>query len=261
MGRAMAHITDMFHLTGSTALVTGSSRGLGKVLARGLGRAGAAIVLNGRNADALEKVREEFTADGITAHTCAFDVTEEAQVEEGVARTEREVAPIDILVNNAGVNLRGAFEDLPAERWREVIDINLHGVFHVTRAVGRAMVKRERGKVINICSLMSEGGRPSTAPYAASKGALKMLTRALAVEWGGHNIQVNGIGPGYFLTEMTRHMAEDPVWDAWVKSSSPAGRWGDPEELVGTAVFLASAASSFVNGQVIYVDGGWLAAL
>ncbi len=257
----MVPTTDMFDLTGRTALVTGSSRGLGKVLARGLGRAGAAIVLNGRNADALEAVREEFAGEGITAHVCPFDVTDETQVEEGVARVEREVAPIDILVNNAGVNLRGNFEDLPSDRWREVIDINLHGTFHVTRAVGRAMVRRGRGKVINICSLMSEGGRPSTAPYAASKGALKMLTRALAVEWGRHNIQVNGIGPGYFLTEMTRHMAEDPKWDEWVKSSSPAGRWGDPEELVGTAVFLASDASSFVNGQVIYVDGGWLAAL
>jgi gluconate 5-dehydrogenase len=219
------------------------------------------VVLNGRGAEALEKVRAELSAEGITAHACAFDVTDEAQVEEAIARVEREVAPIDILVNNAGVNLRGAFEDLPARDWRRVLDVNLHGVFHVTRAVGRSMVRRGRGKVINICSLMSEGGRPSTAPYAASKGALKMLTKALAVEWGRHNIQVNGIGPGYFLTEMTRHMAEDPKWDEWVKSSSPAGRWGDPEELVGTAVFLASDASSFVNGQVIYVDGGWLAAL
>jgi gluconate 5-dehydrogenase len=259
--RLMARNTDMFDLTGRTALVTGSSRGLGRVLARGLGRAGAAVVLNGRNAEALERTRAEFAAEGIPAHACPFDVTDEAQVEEGVAHVERDVAPIDILVNNAGVNLRGAFEELPAATWREVIDINLHGAFHVTRAIGRAMVKRRRGKVINICSLMSEGGRPSTAPYAASKGALKMLTRALAVEWGRHNIQVNGIGPGYFLTEMTRHMAEDPKWDEWVKSSSPAGRWGDPEELVGTAVFLASAASSFINGQVIYVDGGWLAAL
>jgi gluconate 5-dehydrogenase len=251
----------MFDLTGRTALVTGSSRGLGRVLAHGLGKAGAAVVLNGRHADALEKVRGEFSAEGIEAHVCAFDVTQEGQVKEAVARIEREVAPIDVLVNNAGINLRGPFEDLPTEHWLQVMDINVHGVFHVTRAVGRSMIKRGRGKVINICSLMSEGGRPSTAPYAASKGALKMLTRALAVEWGRHNIQVNGIGPGYFLTEMTRHMAEDPRWDEWVKSSSPAGRWGDPEELVGTAVFLASDASSFVNGQVIYVDGGWLAAL
>ena len=251
----------MFDLTGKTALVTGSSRGLGRVLARGLGRAGAAVVVNSRHGDVLEGVRQELADEGIAAHACAFDVTDEAQVEEGVARIEREVGPIEILVNNAGVNLRGAFEELPAESWRTVMEVNVHGVFFVTRAVGRAMVKRGRGKIINVCSLMSEGGRPSTAPYAASKGALKMLTRALAVEWGRHNIQVNGIGPGYFLTEMTRHMAEDPQWDAWVKSSSPSGRWGDPEDLVGAAVFLASAASSFVNGQIIYVDGGWLAAL
>jgi len=251
----------LFDLTGKTALVTGSSRGLGKVLARGLGRAGARIVLNSRHADALEKVKEELGAEGIAAHVRPFDVTDEAQVEEAVAGIEAQVAPIDILVNNAGINLRGKLEEFPAEHWRRLMDINLNGVFHVTRAVGRAMVKRGRGKIINICSLMSEGGRPTTAPYAASKGALKMLTKALAVEWGPHNIQVNGIGPGYFLTEMTRHMAEDPEWDGWVKASSPAGRWGEPEELVGPAVFLASEASSFVNGQIIYVDGGWLAAL
>jgi gluconate 5-dehydrogenase len=257
----MANNMNLFDLTGKTALVTGSSRGLGKVLACGLGRAGAQIVLNSRHADALDKVKEELATEGIAAHACPFDVTDEAQVEEAVTGVEAQVGPIDILVNNAGVNLRGAFEELPAERWRRLMDVNLNGVFYVTRAVGRSMVKRGHGKIINICSLMSEAGRPTTAPYAASKGALKMLTKALAVEWGPHNIQVNGIGPGYFLTEMTRHMSEDPHWDEWVKSSSPAGRWGDPEELVGPAVFLASDASSFVNGQIIYVDGGWLASL
>ncbi|MFW6189920.1 MAG: SDR family oxidoreductase [Planctomycetota bacterium] len=252
---------DSFDLSGKLALVTGSSRGLGRVFAEGLGEAGAEVVLNGRHRDTLEQARDELAGGGIRAHTSRFDVTVEEQVNEAVAAVEAGIGPIDILVNNAGINLRGRLEELPTEKWTDLMDVNLNGVFFVTRAVGARMVERGRGKIINICSLMSEGGRPTTAPYAASKGALKMLTRALAVEWGGHDIQVNGIGPGYFLTEMTRHMAEDSEWDRWVKDSSPAARWGDPEELKGPAVFLASDASSFVNGQILYVDGGWLAAL
>ncbi len=252
---------DLFDLTGKTALVTGSSRGLGLVFARGLGRAGAAVVLNARHPEKLRAAAEELREEGIHVHVSPFDVTDEDAVEEAVERVESDLAPIDILVNNAGTNLRGPLEEFESDRWRELMAVNLDGVFYVSRAVGRRMVARERGKIINICSLMSEGGRPTTAPYAASKGAVKMFTRALAVEWGDRNIQVNGIGPGYFLSDMTRHMAEDPEWDQWVRGSTPAERWGNPEELVGAAVFLASDASSFVNGQIIYVDGGWLAAL
>ncbi|MFO8008818.1 MAG: SDR family oxidoreductase [Candidatus Brocadiia bacterium] len=252
---------ELFDLSGKVALVTGSSRGLGHVFARGLAEAGATVVLNGRHEEALVEARAALTADGLDARLSCFDVTEEEAVERAIADIEERVGPIGILVNNAGVNLRGPLEDFETERWRRLMAVNLDGVFFVTRAVGRRMVEREEGKIINVCSLMSEGGRPSTAPYAASKGALKMLTRAMATEWGSHNIQVNGIGPGYFLTEMTRHMAEDPEWDRWVRNSAPAGRWGKPEELVGAVVFLASEASSFVNGQVIYVDGGWLASL
>ncbi len=252
---------DLFDLTGKIALVTGSSRGLGKVFAAGLGRAGATVVLNGRHPDTLQQARDELEARAIDAHCAPFDVTDEGQVNDAVAEIEQGVGPIDILVNNAGVNLRGPLEQMPTERWMRLMNVNLHGVFYVTRAVGARMVERRRGKVINVCSLMSEGSRATTTPYATSKGALRMFTRSLAVEWGGHNIQVNGIGPGYFLTEMTQHLADDEQWDAWVKASSPAGRWGNPQELVGVAVFLASEASSFVNGQIIYVDGGWLASL
>jgi len=251
----------LFDLSDRVALVTGSSRGLGRTIAHGLGEAGATVILNGRDSEALERAREEFGADGIRAEACRFDVTDDGEVDEAVARIEREVGPIHILVNNAGVNLRGPLEAYETRRWHELMAVNLHGVFYVSRAVGRRMIERHAGKIINVASLMSEGGRATTAPYAASKGAVKMLTRALAVEWGRHNIQVNAIGPGYFLTEMTRPMHEDPELDGWVCGRTPAGRWGAPEELIGAAVFLASDASSFVNGQVIYVDGGWLASL
>ncbi len=251
----------LFDLSGKLALVTGSSRGLGRTIAHGLGLAGAAVALNGRRPEALAEVQDAFREDGIEAHLCSFDVTDEAAVERAVDRLERQVGHVDILVNNAGVNLRGEFESYGEERWRELMSVNLDGVFHVTKAVGRRMVRRGFGKIINIASLMSEAGRPTTTPYAASKGAVKMLTRSLAAEWGPHNIQVNGIGPGYFLTEMTRPMRDDPELDAWVRERTPAGRWGDPEELVGAAVFLASEASSFVNGQIVYVDGGWLSQL
>jgi len=253
--------SDLFDLSGRTALVTGSSRGLGRVIARGLARAGAAVVLNGRDRETLGSTRQDLLDEGLSAHAAPFDVTQEEQIEEAVGRVEERVGPIDILVNNAGINLRGPLEHYETDRWREQMAVNLDGVFFVTRAVGRRMIERRGGKVINIASLMSEGGRPTTAPYAATKGAVKMLTRALAVEWGRHNIQVNAIGPGYFATEMTQPLRDDPRMDAWVKESTPAGRWGDPEELVGAAVFLASRASSFVNGQIIYVDGGWLASL
>lgn len=252
---------NLFDLSNRTALVTGSSRGLGRVIAHGLGEAGANVVLNARNAETLEDARQQFLSDGIETHCCRFDVTDEPQVAEAIAKIEEQIAPIDILVNNAGINLRGPFEDFESERWHELMDVNLHGVFYVTRAVGKRMIPRNRGKIINVLSLLSEAGRPSIAPYAASKGALKMLTRALATEWGGHNIQVNAIGPGYFITEMTRSLGENKEFDGWVKQQTPAGRWGNPRELVGAATFLASEASSFVNGQVIYVDGGWLASL
>ncbi len=252
---------DLFDLTGRIALVTGSSQGLGLVLARGLGEAGATVVLNGRNKKRLGDAVDALVDAGLKAYGCAFDVTDADAIDRAVGGIADDVGPIDILVNNAGIQRRGPLESLDEAAWREVIDTNLTAVFLVSRRVVRGMIGRKRGKIINICSLMSELGRETTANYAAAKGGLKMLTRAMAVEWARHNIQANGIGPGYFLTEMTRQLADDPQFDAWIRGRTPAGRWGDPVELVGAAVFLASAASDFVNGQIIYVDGGILAAL
>jgi gluconate 5-dehydrogenase len=253
--------TELFDLTGRVALVTGSSRGLGLVIARGLAEAGATVVLNGRDPQKVRQAAAALGAVGLRAHGSAFDVTDAAAIERELAAVERAVGPVGVLVNNAGIQRRGPLESLPESAWREVLDTNLTGAFLVAEGVARGMIARRSGKIINICSLMSEVGRPTTANYAAAKGGLRMLTRAMAVEWARHNVQANGIGPGYFLTEMTRPLAEDPQFDAWLRARTPAGRWGDPKELVGAAVFLASAASDFVNGQVLYVDGGLLAAI
>lgn len=251
----------LFDLTDRIALVTGSSQGLGFAMARGLGEAGATVVLNGRDPARLEQARQSLLASNIKACACAFDVTVEDHVTRAVARIEEEIGPISILVNNAGVNLRGALENFEAARWRQQMQLNLDAVFLMTQAVGKRMISRRAGKIINIVSLMSEGGRPSTAPYAASKGAVKMFTKATAVEWAGHNIQVNAIGPGYFVTPLTAPLRADPEFDRWVCTRTPAGRWGCLEELAGAVIFFASAAADFITGQVLYVDGGWLAAL
>lgn len=252
---------DLFSLRDRLALVTGSSQGLGLAMARGLGAAGAAVMLNGRDAEKLERARRGLAEEGIEAFGHRFDVTDEAAVADAVASIEQEVGPIDILVNNVGANLRGPIESFPTEQWRQIMDTNLNSMFYVSKAVAARMIPRRRGKVINIASLLSEAARPTITPYAASKGAVKMLTRGMAVEWAPHNIQVNAIGPGYFVTELNRPLVEDAKFDAWVKEKCPTGRWGDPSELAGAAVFFASAASDFVTGQILYVDGGWLANL
>jgi gluconate 5-dehydrogenase len=251
----------LFDLTGRTALITGSTRGLGLVLARGLARAGAAVVLNGRHRDALDAAVATLRSEGARAAGALFDVTDQRQIAEAVRAVEETTGPIDILVNNAGIQRRAPIVDMPEETWREVLDANLTGVFLTTQQVARRMIGRGRGKIINICSLLSEVGRPTVSPYTASKGGVKMLTRSMAVEWARYDIQVNGIGPGYFATEMNKALTQNEEFDRWLKARTPAGRWGDPEELVGTAVFLASAASSFITGQIIYVDGGVLASL
>ena len=252
---------NLFDLSGRTALVTGSSRGLGLAVARGLAQAGAAVVLNGRDGGRLDAAVAALRSEGLTAHGSVFDVTKSGEVAAAVERVEADVGPIGILVNNAGLQRRHPLEDMPEAAWREVLETNLTGPFLVAQAVGRRMIARRAGKIINICSLMSELHRPTIANYSAAKGGLRMLTRAAATEWGRHNIQCNGIGPGYFLTDMTRRLADDPQFNDWICRRTPAGRWGRPEELVGAAVFLASAASDYVNGQIIYVDGGILAAL
>ena len=253
--------TSLFDLTDKVALVTGASRGLGLALARGLGQAGARLALNARDEQRLEKTRAALCDEGLTAEAFAFDVTNADRIARGVRAAEEKLGPIEILVNNAGITRRAPLEEMAESDWRAVMDTNVTAAFLVAREVAPGMIARTRGKIINICSVMSEISRPTISPYCASKGALKMLTRSMAVEWAQHNIQANAIGPGYFETDMTRPLIEDPKFDAWVRARAPAGRWGQPEELVGTAVFLASDASSFVNGQVIYVDGGMLSAL
>ena len=246
---------DLFDLRGRRALVTGSGQGIGFALARALGQAGATVALNGRDAAKLERAAAVLVGEGITTETACFDVTDQPAVLAGVAAIEAKGA-IDILVNNAGIQRRGPLEDFPAGTWHEVMRTNLDSVFFVGQAVARGMIGRGRGKIINVCSVQSELGRPSIAPYAASKGAVKMLTKGMCADWAKHGLQVNGLGPGYFETELTQALVQDAAFTDWLCKRTPAGRWGQVEELAGAAVFLASRASDFVNGQVIYVDGG-----
>ncbi|TGE02275.1 SDR family oxidoreductase [Methylobacterium nonmethylotrophicum] len=253
--------TALFDLSGRRALVTGSSQGIGLSLALGLGRAGAAIVLNGRDQQKLDGAVAELRKEGITAEAAAFDVSDATAVKVGVDRIEAEIGPLDILVNNAGIQRRTPLEDFPVETWHELMRVNLDSVFYVGQAVARHMIGRRRGKIINIASLQSEAARYSIAPYTASKGAVKNLTKGMCTDWARHGLQVNGIGPGYFATPLNQALIENPEFDAWLKNRTPAGRWGRVEELQGAAIFLASAASDFVNGQILYVDGGVLATL
>jgi gluconate 5-dehydrogenase len=251
----------LFDLTGKVALITGAGQGLGLTIARGMAEAGATVVLNDMNAEVLAAAVFSLTAEGLRVHGSLFDVTDAAGIAEQIPRIEREVGPIQILYNNAGIQRRSSLEDCDEALWREVLEVNLTGIFLVTRRVVRGMIARRAGKIINTCSVMSEVGRPTTAPYTASKGGVKMLTKAMAVDWAKHNIQVNGIGPGYMLGGMGAGVAKDPAFHAWICSRTPAGRWGDPAELVGAAIFLASDASNYVNGHILYVDGGMLATL
>jgi len=245
-----------FDLTARLALVTGSSQGIGFALAKALGQAGASVVLNGRDGAKLEAAAGELRNAGLHVNTAAFDVTDQQAVAEGIARIEREVGPIEILINNAGIQRRMPLQDFPPETWAEVMHVNLDSVFYVAQAVARAMIPRGHGKIINICSVQSELGRPSIAPYAASKGAVKMLTKGMCADWAAYGLQVNGLGPGYFETELTRPLVENKEFSAWLCKRTPAGRWGKVDELGGAVVFLAAPASDFVNGQILYVDGG-----
>lgn len=252
---------NLFDLTGSTALVTGSSRGLGRAIAEGLGEAGAKLVVNGRAGANLSKAAEELRVAGHTVHEAAFDVTDEAAIRETFERFDAEGIEIDILVNNAGVQHRQPMVELALSDWQRVIDTNLTSAFLVGREAARRMIPRGRGKIVNIGSLTSELARATVTPYTVAKGGIKMLTRGMAAEWAISGIQANAIGPGYMLTDMNEALVNDPKFDAWVKMRTPSGRWGKPEELIGTAVFLASRASDYVNGQIIYVDGGMISVL
>lgn len=253
----------LFDLSGKRALVTGGTHGLGLAMARGLAGAGAELVINGHSSrERIDSAVTELRDAGLQAYGYQFDVSDEAQVEEAIETIERERGPVDILVNNAGIIKRVPLLEMELVEWEQVIRTDLTAVFIMTRGVVRRMIARGSGKVINICSMMSELGRDSVGAYAAAKGGLKMLTRTMATEWARHNIQVNGIGPGYFATSQTAPIRVDghPM-NEFILSRTPANRWGDPADLQGTAVFLASAASDFVNGQIIYVDGGILATI
>ena len=252
---------QLFNLESKTALVTGSSRGLGRAMAQGLAEAGAAVVLNGSNPERLSAAAREMKAVGHTVHEALFDVTDEAAIVAAFKRFDADGIEIDILVNNAGMQLRKPMVELSTDEWRKVIEVDLTSAFVVGREAAKRMISRGRGKVINIGSLTSELARATVAPYTVAKGGIKMLTRAMTAEWAAHGIQANAIGPGYMLTDMNQALIDNPTFDAWVKGRTPARRWGKPEELIGAAVFLASSASDYVNGQIIYVDGGMLSVL
>lgn len=251
----------LFDLTGRLALVTGSSKGIGFALAAGLADAGASIVLNGRDEAALERARAELADKGYTVHARSFDVTDAGAVSAAVEEIEAEIGPIGILLNNAGIQHRAPLEDFPHDAWERLRATNIDSVFFVGQAVARRMIPRGHGKIINIASVNAELARGTIAPYTMTKGAVKMLTKGMATDWAKYGLQVNAIGPGYMRTELNAALAADPNFNAWLEKRTPAGRWGRVEELVGAAVFLASDASSFVNGQIIYVDGGLISCL
>ncbi len=261
----MKSVASAFDLTGKVALVTGGSYGIGFALATALSRAGATIVFNDIKLDLVEAGVEAYAKEGIKAHGYVFDVTNEEQVGQMIAKIEKEVGVIDILVNNAGIIKRIPMHEMTAAEFRQVIDIDLNGPFIMAKAVLPGMMKKNAGKIINICSMMSELGRETVSAYAAAKGGLKMLTRNIASEYGEYNIQCNGIGPGYIATPQTAPLREKQAdgsrhpFDSFIIAKTPAARWGTPEDLMGPAVFLASSASDFVNGHVLYVDGGILA--
>jgi gluconate 5-dehydrogenase len=253
---------NLFDLTGKRALITGGTHGLGMAMAKGLGLAGAELIINGRSKDKIDNALAEYKTIGIKSSGYPFDVTDDGVVKSAVEKIESEIGPIDILINNAGIIKRIPMIDMEAADFRQVIDVDLVAPFIVSKYVGRNMIKRKAGKIINICSMMSELGRDTVSAYAAAKGGLKMLTRNMATEWAKFNIQVNGIGPGYFATEQTAPIRiNGHPFNDFIIGRTPAGRWGNPEDLIGAAIFLSSSASDFINGQIIYVDGGILATI
>lgn len=253
-------MTGLFDLTGRKALITGSSMGIGKALAEGLATQGATVTLNARNAERLETAAAELRAAGAQVDTAAFDVTDAEAVAEAIANVEAD-GPIDILINNAGMQFRTPLEDYPVEKWDMLFATNVKSAFLVGQAVARGMIQRGRGRIVNIASVQSELARPGIAPYTATKGAIRNLTKGMATDWAKHGLQVNAIAPGYFKTPLNQALVDDPAFTEWLEKRTPAGRWGNVEELIGAAVFLSSDAASFVNGHTLYVDGGITASL
>lgn len=248
-------MSALFDLEGKIALVTGSSQGIGLALAEGLAAHGARIIVNGRDAGKVERTTQALAAKGYQVHGAAFDVTVPG-VADHIDRIEGEIGPIGILVNNAGMQFRAPLEDFPADKWELLLKTNVSSIFYTGQAVARHMIRRGEGKIINIGSVQSELARTSIAPYTTTKGAVKNLTRGMCADWAKYGLQINGIGPGYFRTPLNQALVDDRDFSAWLEKRTPAGRWGNVDELVGAAVFLASKASSFVNGHMLYVDGG-----
>lgn len=249
-------MAGLFDLTGRRALITGSSQGIGFALAEGLAQHGAAVLINGRTAETVETAVSALRARGFEAHPAVFDVTRKDASVAGVAAVENDIGPIDILINNAGMQFRAPLEDFPADKWEQLLVTNISSVFYVSQAVARGMIARKAGKIINIGSVQSEMARPGIAPYTATKGAVRNLTRGMCADWAKYGLQINAIAPGYFKTPLNQALVDNPEFSSWLEKRTPAGRWGDVDELVGAAVFLAGRGSSFVNGHTLYVDGG-----
>jgi gluconate 5-dehydrogenase len=254
-------MTGLFDLTGKCALITGSGQGIGLAIAKGFAAQGAKIILNGRTEDRLNEAAKLLQAQGAKVTTSLFDVTKAKQVASAVDQIESTVGPIDILVNNAGMQFRAPLEDFPEDKWNALLATNISSVFFVGQAVARHMIKRGAGKIINIASVQSELARPNIAPYTATKGAVRNLTKGMCTDWAKYGLNINAIAPGYFKTPLNQALVDNPEFSAWLEKRTPAGRWGNVDELVGAAVFLASDAASFVNGHVLYVDGGITASL
>lgn len=252
---------DMFSLAGRKALITGSGQGIGFELAGGLAAAGAEIIINDVQPERVKAAAEKLRESGYIVHELGFDVTDPAAVKAAVDGFESENGAIDILVNNAGMQFRAPLEEFPVDRFDFLMRLNVNGTFYVGQAVARHMIERGAGKIVNICSVQTALARPSIAPYTASKGAVANLTKGMATDWARHGIQVNGLAPGYFKTELTQALVADEEFTAWLANRTPAGRWGEVKELMGACVFLSSAASSFVNGHILFVDGGMTVAV
>ncbi len=249
-------VQSLFDLKGKIALVTGSGQGIGLALARGLAEHGACVVLNGRREHQLTDAAKNLINNGLLVKVAAFDVADAPAARRGVHEIESSIGPIDILINNAGMQHRTALEEFPDDKWDELLRTNLSSIFHVSKAVAKGMISRGGGKIINIGSVQSELARPGIAPYTATKGAVRNLTRGMCADWAKYGLQVNAIAPGYFKTPLNDALVHDPQFSAWLERRTPAGRWGNVEELIGAAVFLASGASSFINGHTLFVDGG-----